>query len=97
MNGDRPMDGDHPRDDDHPNAHPYPPDSASYPPGHSGNYPGCPDHLYRLLIKVSSTYTHTNIQFFDIMTTSAQRAAAVKIPNSNNNNKTGTTLTDYEF
>jgi len=79
MNGDRPRDGDHPRDDDHPNAHPYPPDSASYPPGHSGNYPGCPDHLYRLLIKVSSTYTHTNKYFFDIMTTSAQRAAAVKI------------------
>ena len=75
MNGDRPRDGDHPRDDDQPNAHPYPPHSASYPPGHSGNYPGCPDHLFQLLIEVSSTYTH----FFDIMTISAQRAAAVKI------------------
>ena len=59
-NGDRPRDGDHPRDDDYPNDHPYPPDSNPYPPGHSGNQPGCPDHLYWLLIKVSSTYTHTN-------------------------------------
>ena len=72
MNGDRPRDGDHPRDDDYPNDHPYPPDSNPYPPGHSGNHPGCPEHLYQLLI------AHTHIAFFDIMTTSAQRAAAVK-------------------
>ena len=50
-NGDRPRDGDHPRDDDHPNDHPYPPGSNPYPPGHSENHPGCPDHLYWLLIK----------------------------------------------
>ena len=66
-NGDRPRDGDHPRDDHHPNDHPCPPDSNPYPPGRSGNQPGCPDHLYLLLIKVSSTYTlhtHTHIQNF---------------------------------
>ena len=57
-NGDRPRDGDHPRDDEHPNDHPYPPDSNPYPPGHSGNHLGCPDHLYCVWIKVSSTYTH---------------------------------------
>ena len=79
MNGDLPRDGDHPRDDDYPNDHPYPPDSNPYPPGYSVNHPGCPDHFYWLLIKVSSTYTQINIYFFDIMTTSAQRAAAVKI------------------
>ena len=79
LTGDLPRDGDHPRDDDYPNDHPYPPDSNPYPPGHSGNHPGCPEHLYQLLIKVSSTYTQINIDFFDIMTTSAQRAAAVKI------------------
>ena len=76
MNGDRLRDGDHPRDDDHPNDHPYPPDSNPYPPGHSGNHPGCTEHLYQLLIKCLA---HTHIAFFDIMTTSAQRAAAVKI------------------
>ena len=74
INGDLPWDGDHPWDDNDHNDHPYPPDNNPYPPGHSENHPGCPDHLYWLLIKVSSTYTHT----FDIMTTSAQRAAAVK-------------------
>ena len=78
MNGDRPRDGDHPRDDDHPIDHLYPPDSNPYPPDHSGSHPSCPDHLYWLLIKLSSTYTHIHIEFFDIMTTSAQRAAAVK-------------------
>ena len=78
MNGDLPRDGDHPRDDDYPNDHPYPPDSNPYPPGHSGNHPGCPEHLYQLLIKVSNTHTHTHTAFFDIMMTSAQRAAAVK-------------------
>ena len=58
MNGYRPRDGDHPRDDDYLNDHPYPPDSNPYPHGYSRNHPGCPDHLYWLLIKVSSTYTH---------------------------------------
>ena len=60
INGDLPWDGDHPRDANHPNDHPYPPYSNPYPPGHSGNHPGCPGHLYWLLIKVSSTYIHTN-------------------------------------
>ena len=59
-NCDHPKDGDHPRDDDHPIDHIQPPDSNPYPPGHSGNHPGCPDNLYWLLINVSSTYTHTH-------------------------------------
>ena len=68
MNGDRPRDGDHPRDDDYPNDHPYPPDSNPYPPGYSGNHPGCPDHLYWLLIKESSTYTQINKQIHNFST-----------------------------
>ena len=63
------------RDVNHPFDHPKPPDKNPHPRYHSGIHPGCPNHLYWLLIKVSSTYK----QDFDIMMTSPHQAAAVKI------------------
>ena len=58
--------GHHPEVDDHPNDLFNPTDNNSNPPGHSWNQRGCPDCLYSLLKKVSSTYTHihTYIRFW---------------------------------